>query len=109
MIRPQRTNGSNRTTASVDTIFGGKGDDIINPLRVTFDDDGRPTSVGTSVIYATDTTVDETATLDGFASYGAPNAFWDGGEGDDIIFASEGSQYDSTYLGGNGDDKLYGT
>ena len=58
VIRPQRTNNSNRSATSVDMILGGKGDDIINPLRVTLGDDGRLESVGTSVIYDTATTVD---------------------------------------------------
>ena len=57
-----RTNGSNSDANGFSKIFGGKGDDIINPLRVTFDDEGRVDEVSTEVIYNDDDTVDLSAT-----------------------------------------------
>ena len=57
-----RTNGTNRDANTFSKIFGGKGDDIINPLRVTFDDEGRVDEVSTEVIYNDDDTVDLSAT-----------------------------------------------
>ena len=82
-----RTNGPNSDVDGFSKIFGGKGDDIINPLRVTFDDENRVVEVGTDVTYNDDNTVDLDANRD-FWSLGVRNVEWDGGEGDDIIFAT---------------------
>ena len=57
-----RTSLANSDADGFSKIFGGKGDDIINPLRVTFDDEGRVDEVSTEVIYNDDDTVDLSAT-----------------------------------------------
>ena len=72
---------------------GGKGDDLINPVELVFDDMGMLT---------TDLTI-----RDNQAVYGI-GGNWQGGEGDDKIWGAYKPTSDALYLGGNGDDTIYG-
>ena len=75
-------------------VRGGKGDDLINPVELEFDDAG---------MLITDLTMSENG-----AVYGALRD-WRGGEGDDTIWGAYQPTGDPIYLGGNGDDTIYGS
>ena len=76
-----------------DRVRGGKGDDMINPVVLEFDDAGMLT---TDLTDRANQAVDSTAP-----------ASWQGGEGDDTIWGSSGATMDQVYEGGNGNDTIY--
>ena len=57
IIAPRHNDSSFNVEGNLDIIRGGKGDDIINPLRVDFDDDNRPINVNTEIVYNPDGTI----------------------------------------------------
>ena len=101
----------NNLEGDLDVIRAGKGDDIINPIKIDFDDENKPINISNEVIFNSGDpeTVDTSATLGSTITHALRNnaPVWDGGEGDDIINASHINFFGATYLGGNGDDKLY--
>ena len=72
---------------------GGKGDDLINPVELVFDDMGMLTTDLTDMANQ--------------STYGV-GGNWQGGEGNDTIWGAYQPTSEPKYLGGNGDDTIYG-
>ena len=79
------------------TVNGGKGDDLINPWELTYDDNG-----------------DLVGDISDTKTYGVQNSRYGqgqtlrGGEGNDKIWGGYLSNGLNVIEGGNGDDSLYG-
>ena len=77
-----------------DRVRGGKGDDLINPVELEYDDAG--------------TLITDLTSRENQSAYGDAETNWQGGEGNDTIWGKYMPGGDQTYEGGNGDDTIYG-
>ena len=81
-----------------ETIRGGKGDDIINPIELVYNS-------GVVDVDNTEWVFDPYGVSD--FNYGTGARDWDGGEGDDVIWGASKHTGTLQMLGGNGQDTIY--